>query len=291
MDTFRKSFIKAVQEAARFERAKYPPKYESPRDDEVVIPDGVARKMTPWVRRWRAEIYTSSDLEALLRTEAETKRLDEKGKSDKERARRLYEARSRGVINDVGLLDDNTEVEEEEDEEEEEKVNEIMQERNGTLRKEVVHSSHSSDKLKGGFKWDALCEHNVEFQCGCALPFQERTAAAFMRKYKSNRCYKFLDKNASGFFNAEITKTLIVLGDLEPVLRIRAKSDNNMLDWHRVYECGCCVSTLGAFIFLSSGVLLRILLTVNLGRYRGLEYDLRGRFPFIFNAECVLLSS
>lgn len=208
MEEFTNSFTKAIQEAAHHERAKYPPKYESPGDEEVVLSHEVARKITPSVRMWRGEVYTNRDEKALRRTEVEDKPAQKEEKS------------------------------------------EAIRENNKTPHKPDFanqETGHSSDKLKGGFKWDALCEHktdNLGFKCGCALPFQERTAKAFTRKRINRQCNNFVEANAHEIFNLEVTKTLIMLGDLEPVLRICARSDHNISDWHSVDTCYCCVSTL-----------------------------------------------
>ncbi|KUL87933.1 hypothetical protein ZTR_03849 [Talaromyces verruculosus] len=84
-----------------------------------------------------------------------------------------------------------------------------------------------------------LCTHDDDkaaaaaaegFGCRCVLPLHERKASAFLRQYYRNDCNEFYDKNGAAFYNIEVVKTLILYGEMEPILR------GCDLGWDIIYE-------------------------------------------------------
>lgn len=75
-----------------------------------------------------------------------------------------------------------------------------------------------------------------------ALPHEERIASAFCRQYQYTECYAFYRMQSSGYFNMELVKTLIVYGEMEPILRVCAHPDVAIGTWWHIDECGCGVS-------------------------------------------------
>lgn len=85
-----------------------------------------------------------------------------------------------------------------------------------------------------------LCPHedgSQGFECGCAIPFKERKADAFLREYIPNPCYEFFDINLHGFYNLEILKLLLQYGEMDPILRICAHPDVKILTWETKAPC------------------------------------------------------
>lgn len=77
--------------------------------------------------------------------------------------------------------------------------------------------------------------------CCPILPLHERKMSAFCREYQDSNCYLFYEEQSPGYFNMEVVKTLILYGDMEPLLRACSHPDVAMEDWRTVDECGCCV--------------------------------------------------
>lgn len=97
-----------------------------------------------------------------------------------------------------------------------------------------------------------LCAHDdndkeESFECGCVIPFQERKASAFLRQYQRNDCREFWDKNTRSFYNIEVVKTLILYGEMEPILRVCGHPDVDFAKWESQCQCFCMVSTLHLF--------------------------------------------
>ncbi|KAF5233898.1 hypothetical protein FANTH_12405 [Fusarium anthophilum] len=57
---FLNAFIQSVTEDSTRQRKQYPQKYRVPNEDEVIISDEVAARITPTVRRWHPEKYSPS---------------------------------------------------------------------------------------------------------------------------------------------------------------------------------------------------------------------------------------
>jgi hypothetical protein len=89
-----------------------------------------------------------------------------------------------------------------------------------------------------------LCRHvnGESFACGCPLPYHERKGAAFKRSYRENNCYKFFDDNTEMFYNLQVVNALLVLGEMDTVLRLCATPDNHLQDSMFLRHCECMVS-------------------------------------------------
>ena len=89
-----------------------------------------------------------------------------------------------------------------------------------------------------------LCTHDNEegFGCGCVIPLREMKAAAFLRQHYPNDCYQFFKKNTEAFYNIEVVKTLLLYGEMEPILRVCAHPNADIGDWENQCECYCMVS-------------------------------------------------
>ncbi|KAF7117371.1 hypothetical protein CNMCM5793_006273 [Aspergillus hiratsukae] len=87
-----------------------------------------------------------------------------------------------------------------------------------------------------------LCRHvdSESFACGCSLPYHERKGAAFQRSYRDNDCYKFFAVNTEVFYNLQVLNALLVLGEMDTVLRLCATPDNNLQESMLVQNC-CCM--------------------------------------------------
>ncbi|PYI07532.1 hypothetical protein BO78DRAFT_312984 [Aspergillus sclerotiicarbonarius CBS 121057] len=90
-------------------------------------------------------------------------------------------------------------------------------------------------------KTPGLCPHRDNdgfFACGCPFPFSERKGSAFLRRYQSNHCYEFFNVNIEAFYNLQVVNALLVLGEMEPVLRL-CNSGNDLAQWMEMNECYC----------------------------------------------------
>lgn len=85
-----------------------------------------------------------------------------------------------------------------------------------------------------------LCSHeNDDASCICPIRFEERKASSFLRRKKDNGCYEFFEINNLGYLNMEIVKTLLVSGDMEPILRVSAHPENDLETWWCLASCNC----------------------------------------------------
>ncbi|KAK7216187.1 hypothetical protein V2G26_004190 [Clonostachys chloroleuca] len=85
-----------------------------------------------------------------------------------------------------------------------------------------------------------LCSHaEHDKDCKCALPLKERKMAAFLRQYEENDCYCFMQVNGEAFFNLEITKTLLIQGEIDTILNIFSHPDVDYSEWWNQAECHC----------------------------------------------------
>jgi hypothetical protein len=87
-----------------------------------------------------------------------------------------------------------------------------------------------------------ICQHLEDVECLCDIPFKERKQPAFLRPYIPNHCYQFIETNGDAFYNLEIVKCLLQLGEMEPLLRVCAHPDVDLDSWWQVQECMCMVS-------------------------------------------------
>ncbi|RHZ54082.1 hypothetical protein CDV55_105087 [Aspergillus turcosus] len=94
---------------------------------------------------------------------------------------------------------------------------------------------------------EGLCRHvdSESFACGCPLPYHERKGAAFQRSYRPNVCYEFFAVNTEVFYNSQVLSALLILGEMNIVLRLGATPDNNLQESMRVQNCHCMDWDLG----------------------------------------------
>lgn len=91
-----------------------------------------------------------------------------------------------------------------------------------------------------------LCNHdNHNSRCTCPVRYEERKASSFLRQKKDNDCYEFWETSQLEYLNLEIVKTLLVSGDMEPILRVCAHPENDLQSWRCVAECQCSDSNIG----------------------------------------------
>ncbi|RHZ66342.1 uncharacterized protein CDV56_105338 [Aspergillus thermomutatus] len=100
------------------------------------------------------------------------------------------------------------------------------------------------DKIR---ETDGLCRHvdSESFACGCSLPYHERRGAAFQRSFHDNTCYEFFADNTEVFYNLQVLNALLVLGEMDTVLRLCAQPDNNLEESMLVQHCRCMSPDLG----------------------------------------------
>ena len=87
--------------------------------------------------------------------------------------------------------------------------------------------SHLSQQMKGGHR----------------LPFEQRTAFAFLHPWAIDDHCNFLSSTKIGFLNLEVVKMLLMLGELDPILQACAHPDVGLSEWHSAALCDCKVST------------------------------------------------
>ncbi|KAK3898227.1 hypothetical protein C8A05DRAFT_19145 [Staphylotrichum tortipilum] len=151
---FVEAFIRNIREHSYTARKQYPEHYNPPLPEEVILDDAVVCKITPTVRRWRAQ-------------------------------------RKHPGFCRCG---------------------------SGILRSEET-------------------EHKCE--CPIPIPPEERTAAAFYRRYEPNRCYMFFETNGKAFYNLEIVKTLLLYGEMDTIFRVCAYPGVDLRTWWSMYQCYC----------------------------------------------------
>ncbi|PYI24384.1 hypothetical protein BO99DRAFT_398435 [Aspergillus violaceofuscus CBS 115571] len=104
------------------------------------------------------------------------------------------------------------------------------------IRRSSISSSSSSSSISSS---GSSSPDRREDHCGCPLPYRERMGSAFLRRYRRNDCYKFMDVNAGAFYNMQVVSSLMLLGEMDPVLRLAATPDNDLAEWMEMYECYC----------------------------------------------------
>jgi hypothetical protein len=122
-----------------------------------------------------------------------------------------------------------------------------------TIRRWLRTCKEERPRLDYGCR-GVICRSGKDSNCQCPLlPREERIASAFCGQYRYTECYRFHQIQSAGYFNMELVKTLLVYGEMEPLLRVCAHPDVAIDSWWHVDECGCGVSDkiLVDIIFLS----------------------------------------
>lgn len=104
------------------------------------------------------------------------------------------------------------------------------------------HHGHENDRFVVRYHnipYRCSCGDGFRFDCECALPLRERKAHAFSRQLHDNDCHEFDSVNGAVFFNLEVVKTLLVHGEMDPVLRVCAHPDVPYRDCQTLGECDC----------------------------------------------------
>lgn len=104
------------------------------------------------------------------------------------------------------------------------------------LHKWIDGETHKGDV----FYNSKLCSHEEnDGMCTCPVRYEERKASSFLRQKKDNGCFDFYEINNLGYLNMEVVKTLLVSGDMEPILRACAHPDNDLQTWWSLASCEC----------------------------------------------------
>jgi hypothetical protein len=120
-----------------------------------------------------------------------------------------------------------------------------------------------------------LCPHTNESDiCGCVLPYKERKMSAFQRPQVQNDCFKFDTENLESFRNLKVVQSLILHGEMDPVLRSCAYEECQLAKWWEHRECYCTQQTFGWRSICEHAIRMYIILNVlhqfprNMGRRR-----------------------
>lgn len=97
------------------------------------------------------------------------------------------------------------------------------------------------------YGFDDRCPNGIcrvaQEECECIpVPDEERRASAFLRPSGHRYCYQFFNMNSEAFFNVELVKTLLLYGEMDPILRACALPGVCLERWWRDQECQCSVS-------------------------------------------------
>jgi hypothetical protein len=108
-----------------------------------------------------------------------------------------------------------------------------------------------------------LCRHENESEsCSCALSLKERKMAAFQRKWAENDCYRFEEVNEEAFHNLEVVKSLLLHGEMEPILRSCSYEGCGLPEWWEQSQCMCISRTLGWDMLYKSALRMYIILNL-----------------------------
>ncbi|KAJ5111225.1 hypothetical protein N7532_001760 [Penicillium argentinense] len=108
---------------------------------------------------------------------------------------------------------------------------------------EKYSSPNPSDVLLGDElfeKVDSLLSRRIKG--GPRLPFEQRTASAFLHPWECDDYCNFLSTTEIGFLNLEVVKMLLMLGELGPILQACAHPDEGLSGWYSAAACDCMVS-------------------------------------------------
>ncbi|PYI09795.1 hypothetical protein BO78DRAFT_394679 [Aspergillus sclerotiicarbonarius CBS 121057] len=185
ISSFVKSFSQTLTAQISLERKKYPTTYDPPNENDLLIDDDTARRISPSIAEWARHFHTDPELE-------------------------------RKDLLDCQLCHHTTD--------------------------ENTRYSHDDDDP---MNTNAEYSDGFKFFCKCALPLRERKAHAFLRKYRPNSCYDFDEINAAAFFNIQVIKTLLLHGEMDPVLRVCSHPNVGYRIWRQIGNCYCGDEDLG----------------------------------------------
>ncbi|KAM0375774.1 hypothetical protein ACHAPK_002555 [Fusarium culmorum] len=102
------------------------------------------------------------------------------------------------------------------------------------------YPKNDGGSISSKFDQGLQCPHiNDSDKCECVLPHKERQLAAFQRDYYPNECYHFYADNAESYRNLEFVKTLILLGEMDPVLQVCSSDECHLTRWWEAGPCYC----------------------------------------------------
>ncbi|KAF5718555.1 hypothetical protein FMUND_5136 [Fusarium mundagurra] len=108
-----------------------------------------------------------------------------------------------------------------------------------------------------------LCPHtNESDNCGCVLPYKERKMSAFQRSQVQNDCFKFDVDNRESFRNLKVVESLILHGEMDPVLRSCAYEECQLAKWREHRECDCTQAYFGWRSIYEDAIRMYVILNV-----------------------------
>jgi hypothetical protein len=94
-----------------------------------------------------------------------------------------------------------------------------------------------------------ICQHKAATECQCPIPYEERRASSFYRRYHLNACYRFPQDNGKAFLNLEIVKTLLLHGEMDVIFRVCASPSVDLGTWWDMFTCYCNVRLASCLLF------------------------------------------
>lgn len=204
LDTLITAINDALKQDISTEAAKYPPT-SNPMDDDIIISDHAALRITPIVHQWRTDVFFAHGFGGLL----------EKGpRKYANWQKQLLRSRPGFYSSDY-----------------------IERYWPGSSKDGVspVDKRHAKDVSR------QLCTHDIGFRCRCTLPRCERTAAAFTREpplFES--CGEFMAASAKEYFGCLVIQSLLLSGDMEPFCKMKNRQ-SNIYAWCKRPPCSCSV--------------------------------------------------
>lgn len=115
---------------------------------------------------------------------------------------------------------------------------------------------HNGEKV---FEGDDSCGRRF---CGCPLPWELRLYDAFLIPREDNDCYAFSRTNQSAFLNLEISKSLLLHGEMDTLIHVYSHPGHFLPDWWRAYPCECAYTSLGWKVLCDSALDVYLLLNI-----------------------------
>ncbi|KAJ4141689.1 hypothetical protein NW768_000905 [Fusarium equiseti] len=125
-----------------------------------------------------------------------------------------------------------------------------------TVKRWYPKEKDGSSKVDKGL----LCTHTND--CECALPLKERQLAAFQREWYPNDCWEFYYDNGEAYRNLEFVKTLILHGEMDPILRVCSSDECHLTQWWNCGPCICEDSDLGWDVLCGNAMTMYLILNI-----------------------------